>query len=276
MVGQAIGWIITGFIYLFIATGALLALVVLGFPLAFIGTSIVRAILNVLVVRPIRFLWRPFNLCVHGTRGGERGGSCKACDKLTLDRIERSQRAAKGDELHNAELMRLNKAVLAEEVTLRELEPGKFEDTVCALYRSLGYVVEQTPRSRDGGRDAVMYLGEEKVLLECKRYNQNRAGRPQLQKFHSAMVTDQAERGIFVCLSGFSKEAASRAVAVGIELVDSHELLQLMRKAGWSGPNSRQYISLCEGCGQRSSIALDDEAPVYCTCGELISRRLNM
>jgi len=275
MVDQAVGWLIGGLIYVAIAAGMILLLVSF-MPLFGAIFGVVPIILEAAVAKPIGFIWKPLRRCEHGIRGGGLGGACVQCDRLIVIQIERRERAARSEALFKSELARLHKAILAEEMTLRELEPGRFEDTICQLYESLGYSVERTPRSRDGGRDAIMHLRRDKILLECKRYNSNRAGRPDVQKFHSAMVTDLADGGIFVCLSGFTKDAKTYAEPLGIELVDKREPLRLMKDAGWSSSNSRQYMSLCEDCGQRNSVALDDEAVVRCACGELISRRLDL
>lgn len=55
------------------------------------------------------------------------------------------------------------------------------------------------------------------------------SGRPELQKFHSAIVTDHAERGKFVTTSGFSLAAREYVTAnnLPIDLIDGPQLLQL-------------------------------------------------
>ena len=75
-----------------------------------------------------------------------------------------------------------------------------------------------------------MTHGTDKVLLECKKYApEQQSGRPELQKFHSAIMTDHAERGKFVTTSGFSPAAREYVTAnnLPIDLIDGPQLLQL-------------------------------------------------
>lgn len=75
----------------------------------------------------------------------------------------------------------------------------QFEDEIARMFTRLGYEVKQTSYSNDGGRDAIMMKDGNKYLVECKRYAKGGlSGRPALQKFHSAITTDNATSGFFV------------------------------------------------------------------------------
>lgn len=153
------------------------------------------------------------------------------------------------------------------------MEPHHFETMVCRLYRDLGYAVLQTPRARDGGRDAIMERNGSKALLEVKRYNRSKAGRPDLQKFYSAVITDNADQGIFVSLGGFANGARETATALGIETVDLSELLALMREAGWHSP-ANNYLHLCTSCGNHVTLTVDDQFADTCACGAAIANKV--
>jgi restriction endonuclease Mrr len=108
---------------------------------------------------------------------------------------------------------------------LYNLTSQVFETEVAQMFRRLGWTVQQTPFSNDRGRDAIMTNGKDKVLLECKKYApEQMSGRPELQKFHSAIVTDHAERGKFVTTSGFSLAAREYVTAnnLPIDLIEGH------------------------------------------------------
>ena len=60
----------------------------------------------------------------------------------------------------------------------------------------MGYDVEQTPYTNDGGRDAVAQKDGRVFLIECKRYAADRTvGRPELQKLFAAMTEANADGG---------------------------------------------------------------------------------
>jgi hypothetical protein len=120
------------------------------------------------------------------------------------------------------------------------------------LFRDLGYQVTQTPYSGDFGRDAIMKMNGKKYLLECKRYLVSAASRPEIQKFHSAMVSDRAAGGYFICLGGFTEQAITLARSVNIETIDTTRLLVLMDRAKWSAGDD-QYKTFCSDCGKETT-----------------------
>lgn len=79
------------------------------------------------------------------------------------------------------------------------MSPRQFEDAIAELFKRLGYKVRQTPYSSDGGKDAVAWKDNKKVLIECKRFAINRSvGRRDIQILHSAIVDAKAEEGFYV------------------------------------------------------------------------------
>jgi restriction endonuclease Mrr len=77
-----------------------------------------------------------------------------------------------------------------------------------------------------------MHKGGKKFLLECKRYAAGRtSGRPELQKFHSAIMTDKADRGLFITTGGFTTAAKKFAASEPIDLVSGQTLLKIMAVA---------------------------------------------
>jgi HJR/Mrr/RecB family endonuclease len=114
---------------------------------------------------------------------------------------------------------------------LRTMQPTEFETAVANMFRKRGYTVTQTVATGDGGRDLVMIKDERKVLVECKRYAEGQyIGRPDIQKFHSAIMTDRAECGFFVTTSGFSRQAMQyvQQRCIPITLIEGATLVQMM------------------------------------------------
>ncbi|MBI1210455.1 MAG: hypothetical protein GC190_03255 [Alphaproteobacteria bacterium] len=173
--------------------------------------------------------------------------------------------------LRQNEITRLSSIFVPSLRELRSLTSQRFEDEVAALFKQLGYEVEQTPYSNDAGRDAVMHKGGHVFLLECKKYDENsQSGRPDLQKFHSAIVTDKAIKGFFVTTGTVTREATEFAQKVPIEVVDGPALLRLMTDARGAGVNDDRYHSACVECGRVVSHRLREPVTVFCANGHIV------
>ena len=114
---------------------------------------------------------------------------------------------------------------------LRKMDPYKFEEYIRDLLLLSGYKKAQcTSRSNDGGKDIVAQDKENRlVFVECKRYDENnRVGRPLIQKFHSAMIDGKADIGLFVTTGYFNKNAVKYSHGKNIELIDARKLSDMI------------------------------------------------
>lgn len=111
---------------------------------------------------------------------------------------------------------------------LEIMDPREFEYFVADFFRSLGYKVQVTSGSNDGGKDIILYKGNEMKFVEVKRYTKSSIGRPFIQKLHSAIVDADAVGGYFVTLSNFNKNARQYAANKNIELIDGDSLINMM------------------------------------------------
>jgi restriction system protein len=97
------------------------------------------------------------------------------------------------------------------------------------MFGRLGYEVEQTPPSKDGGKDAILRKDGKKYLLECKKYGERgSSGRPELNGFFGVITANQAVSGFFVTTGAFTKDAIEFAATVPIELIDRAKLVRYM------------------------------------------------
>lgn len=93
------------------------------------------------------------------------------------------------------------------------IHPREFEKIVAELLYQKGFKVELTKQTRDNGYDilAMKYidgLSPIKYLVECKRNNINRKiGVEIIRSFKDVILTEQANKGIIVTTSYFSKQA---------------------------------------------------------------------
>ena len=119
------------------------------------------------------------------------------------------------------------------------MSPKKFEIFSRALLDKMGvkFTEKGTQISGDGGIDGYGYHLDDndfrttRVVIQCKRYNKNLVGSPDIDKFLGAMVKHKADYGVFITNSRFTtaaKEAAREGVP--ITLIDKDDLVRLVKK----------------------------------------------
>jgi restriction system protein len=122
---------------------------------------------------------------------------------------------------------------------IRNINPYFFEKLVIDLLDTMGYVGPNgnamvTSKSNDGGIDGIINqdpLGTNTVYVQAKRYKEdNIIQRPDIQSFYGALAGINADRGVFITTSRFSKSAIEYAMRQGIVLVDGIQLTDMMLK----------------------------------------------
>lgn len=135
--------------------------------------------------------------------------------KLIQNRIEQSERIKAKSQLES----------------IKEMHHFEFEHFMKEVFELLGYKAKLTPKTGDGGKDILLHKNKELVLVECKRFNKTKVTRPDIQKFHSAIIDMDAARGYFVTTGTFTKQAIDYALNKSIELINGEELIELLQKA---------------------------------------------
>jgi restriction system protein len=126
---------------------------------------------------------------------------------------------------------------------LRAASLDFLEQAVLDVLVAMGYGgVEQRARriggSGDGGVDGVIDqdpLGLARIYVKAKRYEaENIVGRPQVQGFVGALHGHQANQGVFITTSSFSREAIdyARTVNASVILIDGERFASLMIDRG--------------------------------------------
>lgn len=112
---------------------------------------------------------------------------------------------------------------------LMRMNPYQFEKVVGDYFRDCGYIVHQTKRSNDGGKDLVMYKGGQTYFVEVKRYGKSHpVDRPLIQKLVGACHPNNA-KGIFVTTSRFTQGAINEANRSGVQLIDGQTFIKMLR-----------------------------------------------
>ena len=151
---------------------------------------------------------------------------------------------------------------------LRGITWQEFELLVGEAYRQQGYKVEETGgRGPDGGVDLVLRRSGETVLVQCKRWKQQKVGAPTVRELHGAVARDKATRGIFVTSGTFTREAYAEAQGQPLELVDGAAFLELVKQVqGQDAPVNTAQIPLVAN-------EPPSAAPLCPNCGELMLKR---
>jgi restriction system protein len=190
---------------------------------------------------------------------------------------ERHRKNDEANKVRQDEAARLSKTIVPNLKELQKLSPYAFEDRIAQMFKRLGFEVEQTAYSGDGGRDGILTKQNKKYLYECKRYGDNtKVGRPEIQILHSAMVSDGAESGYFVSTGSFTKEAAEYARSCKIELVDGPALLKKLVESNPAASDKDIYFSICRDCGERVTHRLRAPADSTCPRGHVVSPSLTL
>lgn len=115
-----------------------------------------------------------------------------------------------------------------------QVNPRLFEEVVADVYKGLGYYVQVTGYSNDGGIDVVLRNSAEKIIgVQVKRYK-NKIKVEQIRAFAGALVLAGYNRGIFVTTSDF-QPGALKAVnkynskTLPITLINSQEFYDALR-----------------------------------------------
>lgn len=90
------------------------------------------------------------------------------------------------------------------------LNPREFELLIGRLYENLGFDVEITPATRDGGKDIIAQInredGKEIVYVECKLYKTTELSKTSVRAFGYSIFKDNINRGVLFCTGYVNEE----------------------------------------------------------------------
>lgn len=129
---------------------------------------------------------------------------------------------------------------LADDLTnrIKQCSPSFFEKLVIDLLVKMGYggskqeAAQVIGKSGDEGIDGIIKedkLGLDVIYVQAKRW-ENVVGRPEIQKFVGALAGQNANKGIFITTSYFTKDAEeyAKGLSTKLILIDGEKLTDLM------------------------------------------------
>lgn len=120
---------------------------------------------------------------------------------------------------------------------LYDINPRKFEELIASILEDLGFTVELTKATRDGGRDIIANIRNEVTnflaYVECKRYApDNKIDVGIIRKVQGVHYTRNPNKSIIVTTSFFTKDAIEEAKLVEnqLDLKDYNGIQEWLKK----------------------------------------------
>jgi hypothetical protein len=126
-------------------------------------------------------------------------------------------------------------AILNNPNLLMDLEWLDIERMVAELFRGIGFRVELTPATKDGGKDIILEL-EEKVekrtyIIEIKHWrSKQKAGKKVIDKFVKIVVKEKRTAGLFLSTYGVSDDAVASLTIIErkkVKFADKEKIISL-------------------------------------------------
>lgn len=108
-----------------------------------------------------------------------------------------------------------------------KLNGYEFEEYLKNLFELLGYTVLKTSLSGDQGADLIISQGDEKTVVQAKKYNGSVSNKA-VQEIATARNHYKASKAIVVTNSSFTKSAIELALSNNVELWDGQKLKNII------------------------------------------------
>ncbi|RZJ90598.1 MAG: restriction endonuclease, partial [Chryseobacterium sp.] len=120
---------------------------------------------------------------------------------------------------------------------LYDIHPRKFEELVASIFSDLGFDIELTGATRDGGRDIIASIRNAVtnflVYVECKKYApDNKVDVGIIRKIAGVHYIKKPSKSIVVTTSFFTKDALEEAKRIEnqLELKDFNDIQAWLEK----------------------------------------------
>ena len=107
----------------------------------------------------------------------------------------------------------------------------EFEVFMTGLFRRLGFEVETTAYSNDGGIDLIAVYNEPifsgKYIIQCKNWIGS-VGQPEVRDLYGVVTDQRANKGILITPSDYTQQAIDFARGKNIELINGQTLRRIL------------------------------------------------
>jgi hypothetical protein len=138
-------------------------------------------------------------------------------DKEILDRYNQYQKATKAFEHDQQRQL---------EAFWKGLTGRAFEHELAKLFSRVGYTVEVTKYSRDGGIDIYLQHSGKSTIVQCKRYS-SAVGVATVRELYGVLQSVDADAAILASTGGFTKGVVDFVKGKPIELLGLHKIVEL-------------------------------------------------
>jgi len=114
------------------------------------------------------------------------------------------------------------------------IEARQFEFEIARLLHRMGYLAHATKATADDGVDVFARKGDEKIVVQCKRWIRKAVGRSVVDELAGTAIRHSATLAILATTSHFSPDAQRAAASHKIELWDLYDLCNHFQKYGVS------------------------------------------
>lgn len=116
-------------------------------------------------------------------------------------------------------------------IDFTSMDGYEFEDFISGLFRRLGFEVEVTNYSNDGGVDLVATFNQPifsgKYIIQCKNWT-GPVGQPEVRDLYGVVMDQRANKGILITPSDYTQQAYDFARGKNIELINGIVLRELI------------------------------------------------
>lgn len=116
---------------------------------------------------------------------------------------------------------------------LQTLSGIQFENLCQLLLQKIGFSVETTSISGDGGIDLIATYDKPffkgKYIVQCKRYSGN-VGVPIIRDLYGVVMAERANKGILITTSNYTDSAIEFSIDKNLELIAGDDLFRLLHE----------------------------------------------
>ncbi|WP_426349405.1 restriction endonuclease [Alloiococcus sp. CFN-8] len=114
-----------------------------------------------------------------------------------------------------------------------KLNGYEFEILMSNLFIKMGFQIETTSLTGDGGVDIILYLDKHiiggKYLVQCKNWA-SPVGVPVIREMYGLVSSERVNKGIIITSSTFTKEAIKFSEGKNLELVNGPTVIDLLKE----------------------------------------------